>query len=129
VALRLCGKSFYTMRIINYNYYGYSKTEIGVLYMDIERIKDILTEHSNAMRALFRAVRVEGDRKEKEIGLAIKHLEKLKEMQKKYDEAYLPELLTDSVDKAISALETGDLDSARETLLLMGREFDNLRKA
>jgi hypothetical protein len=96
--------------------------------MDIERIKDILIEHSNAMRALYRAVRAEGEGKQQEINLSIRHLETLKEMQKKYDETSLPKLLTESINKTISALESDDLDGARETLLLIGREFDSLRK-
>jgi len=93
--------------------------------MENFKINDVLIEHSNALRELLRASRAHGNETEKHIKRAVNHVKSLLRAIEKYEPQDLPEGTKARTEKAITYLESGEIDEGRAVLLEMGRAFDD----
>lgn len=93
--------------------------------MEDFKIKDILIEHSNALRELLRESRAHEKGKERHIKGAINHVKLLLKSIDKYEPQDLPPDTKERSEQAIDHLEKGDIDEGRAVLLEMGRVFDD----
>lgn len=89
------------------------------------KTKDILIEHSNALRALLRASREKDKEADKHIKGAVNHIKSLLKAVEKYKPQDLPPETKDRAEKAVAFLQSGEIDEGRAVLLEMGRAFDD----
>lgn len=92
------------------------------------KIKDILIEHSNALRALLRASRSQGKEADAQVKNAVNHVKSLLKLLEKYEPQEVPPETKVRAEKAVSSLASGDIDEGRAVLLEMGRQFDDFIK-
>jgi len=93
--------------------------------MENFKIKDVLVEHSNALRALLRASRAKDKEADKHIKGAVNHIKSLLKTVEKYKPQDLPPETKDRAEKAVAFLNNGEIDEGRSVLLEMGRAFDD----
>lgn len=93
--------------------------------MENFKIKDILIEHSNALRALLRASRVRGKEADRHIKSAVNHVNLLLKAVGKYKPEDLPPEIKARAEQAVAFLQSGEIDEGRSVLLEMGRAFDD----
>ncbi len=97
--------------------------------MENIKIKDILIEHSNALRELLRASRAHSKDEAKHINGAVNHIKSMIRSLSKYTPEDVPPETRERAEKAVNHLGNGDIDEGRAVLLEMGRQFDEfLRK-
>jgi hypothetical protein len=96
--------------------------------MESFKIKDILVEHSNALRALLRASRAEGKEADAHVRTAVSHVKLLLKAFGNHDPSDVPPQTEALAKKSITYLESGEVDEARAVLLEMGRSFDDFLK-
>jgi hypothetical protein len=89
------------------------------------KIKDVLVEHSNALRALLRASRAKDKEADKHIKSAVNHITLLLKAIEKYKPQDLPPEIKVRAEKAVAFLKSGEIDEGRALLLEMGRAFDD----
>jgi hypothetical protein len=92
------------------------------------KIKDVLIEHSNALREMLRASRAHNKDEAKHIKVAVNHVKSMIRLLDKYSTEDVPPETRERAGKAVSYLENGDIDEGRAVLLEMGRRFDDFLK-
>ena len=93
--------------------------------MEDFKIKDVLIEHSNALRELLRSSRAHGKEEEKHIKRAVGHVRMLLTAVDRHEPQDVPADTKERAEKAIEYVESGDIDEGRAVLLEMGRIFDD----
>lgn len=96
--------------------------------MENFKIKDILIEHSNALRALLRASRASDREADNHVNGAVNHMKSMLRLLEKHEPHDVPPGTREQAERAISNLLSGDIDEGRATLLEMGRAFDDFLK-
>lgn len=89
------------------------------------KIKDVLVEHSNALRALLQASRAHDREADRHVKSAVNHITSLLKAINKYKPQDLPPETKVRAEKAVSFLKSGEIDEGRAVLLEMGRAFDD----
>jgi len=97
--------------------------------METFKIKDILVEHSNALRELLKASRSYGNDAEPHVQAAVKHVKEILDALKKYKKDEVPPKTKERAEQVIEYLTHNHVEEGRTILLEMGRAFDDFLKS